>query len=224
MTVASCCVYLSGKKLAYASRACSMTTPSRHGRVSGSGSSARAPRPHLPRSPTSSTDFAEEFVRPAALRGVYRPSERGMPDESSKRPICHKKDLSHDLEWMVAHARLDDQAHEECRVWAKLDPAASKGLTFEEWEHAIGKRTEHAVGREVLRQLFDAMDINHDGRVSLQEFVDGQVFSALERLPNVDRKAKEAMKEHLLHAMRPQGGHGKHERLAREAGRWKVCI
>ena len=68
------------------------------------------------------------------------------------------------------------------------------------------------------------MDINHDGRVSLQEFVDGQVFSALERLPNVDRKAKEAMKEHLLHAMRPQGGHGKHERLAREAGRWKVCI
>ena len=61
-----------------------MTTPSRHGRVSGSGSSARAPRPHLPRSPTSSTDFAEEFVRPAALRGVYRPSERGMPDDAER--------------------------------------------------------------------------------------------------------------------------------------------
>ena len=36
------------------------------------------------------------------------------------------------------------------------------------------------------------------------------------------RRVKEAMKEHLMHAMRPQGGHGKHERLAREAGRWKI--
>ena len=68
------------------------------------------------------------------------------------------------------------------------------------------------------------MDTNKDGRVSLQEFVDGQVFSELEKLPDVDRKAKEAMKAHLLHAMRPQGGHGKHERLAREAGRWKGLV
>ena len=195
-----------------------------HSRISGSASSSGASRPLLPRSPTSSTHASEDFVRPAALKGVYRPSGRGIPDDEHQHSICHKKDLSHDLEWMVAHCKLDDQAHEGCRVWAKLDPAASRGLSFAEWERAIGKRSEHAVGREVLKRLFDAMDINHDGRVSLQEFVDGQVFSALEKLPNVDRKAKEAMKAHLLHAMRPQGGHGKHERLAREAGRWKVCI
>ena len=191
----------------------------RPGRVPGATSSSAG---SAPRSPTSSTYVASELVRPAALRGVYRQSEHLVNDQ--RRSICHKKDLSQDIEWMVAHCKLDDQAHAHCRVWSKLDQKASKGLTFEEWESAIGKREEQAVGRGCLKRLFDAMDTNKDGRVSLQEFVDGQVFSELEKLPDVDRKAKEAMKAHLLHAMRPQGGHGKHERLAREAGRWKGLV
>ena len=193
----------------------------RPGCVPGAKSSSAGP---APRSPTSSTDVASELVRPAALRGVYRQSEHLVYGNDQRRSICHKKDLSQDLEWMVAHCKLDDQAHEHCRVWAKLDPTASKGLTFEEWERAVGKRDEQAVGRGCLKRLFDAMDTNKDGRVSLQEFVDGQVFSELEKLPDVDRKAKEAMKAHLLHAMRPQGGHGKHERLGCEAGRWKALV
>ena len=192
----------------------------RPGRVSGATSLSAGP---APRSPTSSTDVAPELVRPAALRGVYRQSEHLIYNDH-RRSISHKKDLSQDIEWMVAHCKLDDQAHAHCRVWSKLDQKASKGLTFEEWESAIGKREEQAVGRGCLKRLFDAMDTNKDGRVSLQEFVDGQVFSELEKLPDVDRKAKEAMKAHLLHAMRPQGGHGKHARLAREAGRWKGLV
>ena len=125
---------------------------------------------------------------------------------------------------MIAHGKLDNSAHDQARIWAKLDPKASKGLTFEEWENAIGKHAEKKIGKHVLRHLFQEMDINNDGKVSLKEFVDGQVFSFLDSLPNVDIKSKEAIKAHLLYAMRPQGGHDRHERLGREAGRWKVCI
>lgn len=186
--------------------------PASHRKGPGHGDSG-------PRSPVSSTDTP--FERPAAFRGVYRPSDCDDPD-AALRPICHKKNLDTDLEWMHAHNKLDSNAHGIARIWAKLDPTASKGLTFEEWERAIGHRKKHKVGRHVLRQLFEEMDVNHDGRVSLQELVDGQCFSTLERLPNVDLACKEALKAALLHAMRPQGGHDKHARLGREAGRWML--
>jgi len=74
----------------------------------------------------------------------------------------------------------------------------------------------------VLRRLFEEMDVNHDGRVTMQELVDGKCFSMLDRLPNVDLACKEALKAALLHAMRPQGGHAKHARLDREACRWML--
>jgi hypothetical protein len=78
------------------------------------------------------TDVASEFLRPAALQGVYRPSDRGIQGDDLRRSISHKKDLSQDLERMVAHCKLDGQVHDKCRVWAKLHPTASKGLKFEE--------------------------------------------------------------------------------------------
>jgi len=172
-----------------------------------------------PRSPTTVTDVA--FERPAAFKGVYRPSDRTNPD-IALHPIRHSKNLTSDLEWMYAHSKLDSDSHGVARIWAKLDPTASKGLTFEEWEHAIGQRNEHKVGKHVLRRLFEEMDVNHDGRVSMQELVDGKCFSMLDRLPHVDLACKEALKAALLHSMRPQGGHGKHARLGREAGRWML--
>jgi hypothetical protein len=55
------------------------------------------------------------------------------------------------------------------------------------------------------------MDINKDGRVSLLEFVNARCFQAGETAwRGSDRKAKEAMKVDLLHAMRPQSGHENH--------------
>ncbi len=67
------------------------------------------------------------------------------------------------------------------------------------------------MGRGSLKHLFDAMDINKDGRVSLLEFVNARCFQAGETAwRGSDRKAKEAMKVDLLHAMRPQSGHENH--------------
>ena len=58
----------------------------------------------------------------------------GSKSDDWRRSICQIKDLTQDLEWMVATCKLDDQAHDKCRVWAKLDPTASKGIKIEEWD------------------------------------------------------------------------------------------
>lgn len=178
-----------------------------------------------PPSPVSSEVV---FERPQAFKGTYRQSDRCERDPqqltTGAAGICHKKDIAPDLEWMYAHRKLDSEAHGKARVWSKLDPTASKGLRFEEWERAIGHDKERKVGKHVLRRLFDEMDINGDGKVSLQECVDGQCFSFIDHLHSVDHKCKESLKAALLRAMRPQGGHEKHERLGREAARWVLAI
>ena len=138
--------------------------------------------------------------------------------------ICKKKDLTSDLEWIHAHGQFSPDAHGKARIWAKLEPTAARGLTFEEWEHAIGQHMERKVGRSILHRIFDEMDVNHDGKVSMQEIIDSQGFSFLHHLPNIDRSGREALREALLRAMRPQGGHSKHDRLGREAGRWLLHV
>ena len=193
---------------------------------SGSPSSSPSARGKgsAPPSPVSSEVV---FQRPQAFKGTYRPSDRYERDHqhnAGAAGICHKKNIAPDLEWMYAHRKLDSEAHGKARVWSKLDPTASKGLSFEEWERAIGHDKERRVGKHVLRRLFDEMDINGDGKVSLQECVDGQCFSFIDHLDNVDYKCKESLKAALLRAMRPQGGHEKHERLGREAARWVLAI
>ena len=75
------------------------------------------------------TDVA--FERPAAFKGVYRPSDRTNLD-TELHPIRHSKNLTSDLEWMYAHSKFDSDSHGVARIWVKLDPTASKDLTFEE--------------------------------------------------------------------------------------------
>jgi hypothetical protein len=89
---------------------------------------ARERGAHLSRAPSK-----EACLEPTPRAWTARLTA-GSKSDDWRRSICQIKDLTQDLEWMVATCKLDDQAHDKCRVWAKLDPTASKGIKIEEWD------------------------------------------------------------------------------------------